>query len=294
MRTCRPRSAARVALAAAAVAVLALTLVPPAAASYNAGIAALQVALRARGLYHGTIDGVSGAATTTAIKRFQRRAGLPADGIAGAKTRRALGHYGRHVLGSRSLSRGESGWDVAALQFLLAWHGFPSATIDGGLGVHTDRALRRFQRWARLPANGVAGPGTIAALRKPPPTCPLPLVRPLSGAIGSPFGPRGNRFHAGIDIVAAQGAPVAAAAPGRVVYAHFANGGWGNLVVILHADGVRSLYAHLSRIDVHRGERVAAGTRVGLAGATGEATGPHLHFEVRLGGAAVDPRTALP
>jgi hypothetical protein len=288
MRTCRPRSAALLAILAA------LVFAPPAAASYNSGVAALQVALRARGLYTGTVDGVEGPATTAAVKRFQRRAGLPVDGVPGAKTRHALGTFGRHLLGSRPLQRGESGWDVAALQFLLAWHGFPSATIDGGLGIHTYQALRRFQRWAHLPVDGVAGPTTIAALRKPSATCPLPLAWPLQGPIGSPFGPRGNRFHAGVDIVAAQGTPVTAAAPGRVVYAAFAAGGWGNLVVVLHSDGVRTLYAHLSKIDAHRGDTVATGTRLGLVGATGDATGPHLHFEVRLGGAAVDPLTALP
>src|SRR5207249_5849907 len=71
-----------------------LVLGPPALASRNAGIAALQVALRARGLYAGTIDGVKGRATTRAIKRFQSRAGLPANGVAGATTRLAPGSYG--------------------------------------------------------------------------------------------------------------------------------------------------------------------------------------------------------
>ena len=122
----------------------ALALPSPAAASRDAGLAALQVALNERGLYAGSIDGINGPATTAAIKRLQRRAGLAVDGVAGPKTRQVLGRYGRHVLGSRLLARGARGWDVAALQFLLAWHGFPSATIDGVLGVHTDRALRRF------------------------------------------------------------------------------------------------------------------------------------------------------
>jgi murein DD-endopeptidase MepM/ murein hydrolase activator NlpD len=71
-------------------------------------------------------------------------------------------------------------------------------------------------------------------------------------------------------------------------------GGWGKLVVVAHADGVRTMYAHLSSIAVRLGERVATGDRLGAVGATGEATGPHLHFEVRLRGAAVDPRPALP
>ncbi len=151
--------------------------------------------------------------TTGAVERFQRRAGLPVDGVVGARTRRALGRYGTHFLGSRPLSRGAAGWDVAALQFLLAWHGFPSATFDGGPGMHTERALRRFQRWAGLVPDGVAGRGTLAALRRPLPTCPLSLAWPLDASLGDIFGPRGNRFHAGIDLLAPLGSTVAAAAP---------------------------------------------------------------------------------
>jgi murein DD-endopeptidase MepM/ murein hydrolase activator NlpD len=271
-----------------------LVVAPPALASRDAGIAALQVALRARGLYAGTIDGVKGRATTQAIKRFQSRAGLPADGAVGANIRRALGSYGRHLFGTRTLKKGAAGWDVAALQFLLAWHGFPSATIDGGLGDHTARALSRFQRWAGLEADGVAGASTYAALRKPPARCPLPLAWPIDAPVGDHFGPRGDRFHAGIDLLAPRGTPVGAAAPGRVVFAGYAAGGWGNLVVIAHTNGVRTMYAHLSKVIARRGQNVLTGTRVALVGATGDASGPHLHFEVRLRGAAVDPLSALP
>ena len=70
-------------------------------------------------------------------------------------------------------------------------------------------------------------------------------------------------------------------------------GGWGRLVTIAHAGRVRSMYAHLSRVDVRLGQRVATSQHVGLIGATGDATGPHLHFELRVDGAAVDPLTAL-
>jgi peptidoglycan hydrolase-like protein with peptidoglycan-binding domain len=231
--------------------------------------------------------------TTGAVERFQRRAGLPVDGVVGARTRRALGRYGTHFLGSRPLSRGAAGWDVAALQFLLAWHGFPSATFDGGLGMHTERALRRFQRWAGLVPDGVAGRGTLAALRRPLPTCPLSLAWPLDAPLGDIFGPRGNRFHAGIDLLAPLGSTVAAAAPGRVVFAGPTVSGWGTLVIVAHAGGVRTMYAHLLSVAVHRDELVSVGAPLGAVGATGNATGPHLHFEVRVRGAAVDPRSAL-
>jgi murein DD-endopeptidase MepM/ murein hydrolase activator NlpD len=274
--------------------VLAALLPSPAVASRDAGVAALQVALRARGLYAGSVDGLKGPLTSAATKRFQQRAGLAQSGFAGTNTREALGRYGRHVLGSRLLARGARGWDVSALQFLLAWHGFPSASIDGVLGFHTDRALRRFQRWAGLHVDGVAGPGTVAALRRAPATCPIALSWPVEAPLGNRFGPRGNHFHAGIDLLAGAGTPVRAAAPGRVAYAGRIDGGWGKLVVVAHARRVRTMYAHLSTVAVDVGERVAMGTRVGAVGSTGNATGPHLHFEVRLRGAAVDPASALP
>ena len=177
-------SVCRLRLIVLPLAVVALVAAPAATAGRDAGLAALQVALHSRGLYFGAIDGVKGPGTTAAIKRFQRRAGLTPDGIPGAETRKALGRYGRHILGSRSLTRGASGWDVAALQFLLAWHGFPSATIDGGLGEHTERALRHFQRWAGLEPDGVAGATTYAALRRAPASCPVALAWPVDGPIG--------------------------------------------------------------------------------------------------------------
>jgi murein DD-endopeptidase MepM/ murein hydrolase activator NlpD len=276
--------------------VLALAAFAPAqaAASRDAGVAALQVALNARGFYDGAIDGLHGPATTSAVERFQRRKGLRADGVPGPATRLALGRYGRHLLGSRSLARGMNGWDVAALQFQLAWHGFPSAKLDGRLGLHTQRALERFQRWAGLIPDGVAGSRTFAALRGPAPTCPIALSWPVQAPLGDGFGPRGNRFHAGIDLEAPLGTEVGAAAGGHVTYAGRLAGGWGKLVVVAHRDGVRTMYAHLSSIAVLVGQRVAAGTVLGAVGASGDATGPHLHFEVRLRGAAVDPLGALP
>ena len=264
-----------------------------AAGAGTSPVAALQVALSARGLYAGTIDGVAGSSTTAAVRAFQRRAQLPVDGIAGPRTRAALGRYGRHSLGSRPLGLRASGWDVAELQFLLAWHGFPSGPFDGRCGRRTVGALRRFQRFAGLRPDGVAGAGTFAALRAPLPRLPIGLAWPLRGPLGSTFGPRSYGFHSGVDIAAAAGAPVAAAAPGRVVWAGYRAGGWGLLVTIAHGDGVRTMYAHLSHVSVRLGERVGAGARVGRVGSTGDATGPHLHFEARLRGAAVDPLPAL-
>jgi murein DD-endopeptidase MepM/ murein hydrolase activator NlpD len=282
------------ALAAAFVVVLALALAgATSAAAANPNVAALQVTLRARGLYHGTIDGISGPATKAAVRRFQHRHHLTPDGIVGPRTRRAMGDYGRHRFGQRMLHTGMRGWDVAALQFALAKHGFPSGTFDGGFGPRTQAALLRFQRFARLWRDGVAGPATYRALRRARARCPIALRRPVRAPVGDLFGPRGNRFHAGVDFTASYGAMVRAAASGRVRRAGWDSGGYGYLVVIGHGHGVRTMYAHLSRIYVHRGQRISVGSRVGRVGATGYAFGPHLHFEVRYRSAAVDPLPAL-
>jgi peptidoglycan hydrolase-like protein with peptidoglycan-binding domain len=279
---------------ATAIAAGALLAAPAANAAGRPAVAALQVTLRHHRVYHGPVDGLIGPRTTAAVIRFQRRHGLTPDGVAGPRTRRALGRFARHVLGSRPLAPGATGWDVAELQFVLAWHGFPNGTIDGGFGTHTERALIKFQRWAHLKADGIAGPGTVRALRAPQPLSPIRLAWPLQAPIGSPFGPRGLGFHPGIDLPAPTGTPVVAAAPGRVLFAGLDRGGYGNLLEIAHGGSVVSMYAHLSSFSVLVGQSVVAGTRIGRVGSTGEASGPHLHFEVRVRGAAVDPVPALP
>jgi murein DD-endopeptidase MepM/ murein hydrolase activator NlpD len=277
----------------AVVLAAALSLAGSAAAGVgNPNVAAAQVGLRLHGLYGGTVDGLSGPATSASVRALQQRAHLAADGAFGPRTRAALGEYGRHRLGSRVLMIGAAGWDVAGLQFLLAWHGFPSGPFDGHLADRSERALRRYQRWAGLTADGAAGPAVIASLRSAPPRSPIPLSRPVAGPLGDLFGPRGDRFHAGLDFPAAFGVPVAAAASGRVAYASW-QADWGNVVTIAHSNGVRTMYAHLSRIGARIGQTVSRGSVVGWVGATGHATGPHLHFEVRLRGAAVDPLPAL-
>src|SRR5437763_5868558 len=274
--------------------VLAAAALIPQASAADPGVAALQVGLHARGLYAGPIDGLTGPATQKAIRRLQAHARLAVDGVVGPKTRRALGRFARHRLGSRPLRFGKAGWDVASLQFQLAEHGFPSGTFDGIFGPHIDKALRRFQDWAGLKVDGVAGPATLGALTGPPPTIPLPLAWPLTvHVLGDPFGPRGDRWHTGIDLPAPLGTPVYSARAGEVVWAGWRDG-YGFLVTVAHGHGERSMYAHLSRIDVRVGVWVGQGVRVGLVGATGDATGPHLHFEVRVHGAAVDPLRALP
>ncbi|TML15815.1 MAG: hypothetical protein E6G31_03195 [Actinobacteria bacterium] len=244
----------------AVLGLLAATFAGGASGAGNPNIAALQVGLRTHALYAGTVDGVLGPRTERALIRFQRRAGLSPDGVVGPRTRKAFGRYGRRSpLGRRDLAIGCRGWDVAALQFALAWHGFPSAVFDGVFGAHTDTALRKFQVWAGLKPDGTAGPSTYAALRRALPRSPIRLIQPVAG---------------------------------RVVFAAV-GGGFGKFVVVEHRSGVRTRYAHLSRIEVRVGQYVKARATVGLVGATGEASGPHLHFEVLVRGANVNPLSAL-
>ncbi|HET8527492.1 MAG TPA: peptidoglycan DD-metalloendopeptidase family protein [Gaiellaceae bacterium] len=182
---------------------------------------------------------------------------------------------------------------MRALQLELARHGFPSGAIDGRFGPAVASAVRRFQRSVDLAPDGVAGAATLRALGGPPRRSPIPLGWPLLAPVGDGFGPRGGRFHAGVDLLAPAGTAVTAAAPGLVTWAAPRAGGWGLLVVVRHADGVRTLYAHLESVAVRVGDVVAGGAVLGRVGATGDATGPHLHFEVRVDGASIDPLGAL-
>ena len=259
----------------------------------RSGVAALQVALLSRGLYGATVDGVRGPLTRDGVRRFQARSGLVADGIAGPRTRAALGWRGRPGLGARVPRAGMRGWDVAALQFLLATRGFPSGPFDGVLGPRGDSALRRFQAWAGLGADGLAGPATLAALRRPPARSPLRFLAPIGGSPTDRFGPRGDAMHTGIDYPAPAGAGVVAAGRGCVQSAGYDAGGYGNLVVIAHRAGMTSWYAHLSTMAVRPGQCLVAGTPIGTVGSTGNSTGPHLHFELRVSGAAIDPLSGL-
>ena len=270
-----------------------LLALPATAVAARSNVAALQVALRAKGVYSGTVDGIRGPLTRAGVRRVQARAGLAADGIAGPRTRSALGWRGRPRLGTRVIRNGRRGWDVAALQFLLGTRGFPAGPIDGEFGPRGVAALQRFQAWAGLAADGLAGPGTLAAVRRPPPRSILSFAAPLAIAPTDRFGPRGDTFHTGIDYPASAGTPVAAAGRGCVASAGYDGGGYGNLVVIQHRLGMTSLYAHLDRISVRRGTCLVAGHQIGTVGSTGRSTGPHLHFELRLRGAAVDPLSGL-
>ena len=111
---------------------------------------------------------------------------------------------------------------------------------------------------------------------------------PVSGPVTSGFGVRWGRMHEGIDIAVGEGTPVRAAAAGTVIYAGWMSG-YGNLVAVDHGNGLSTAYAHNSSLAVSVGQSVAAGEIVSYSGNTGNSTGPHVHFEVRVNGSAVDP-----
>jgi murein DD-endopeptidase MepM/ murein hydrolase activator NlpD len=113
------------------------------------------------------------------------------------------------------------------------------------------------------------------------------FIWPVNGVVTSGFGWRWGRMHEGIDIAAPTGTPIRAAASGSIIYAGYM-GGYGNLVVIDHGNGLSTAYAHQSAIYIGGGS-VSQGTVIGAVGSTGNSTGPHLHFEVRVNGSAVDP-----
>jgi murein DD-endopeptidase MepM/ murein hydrolase activator NlpD len=121
-----------------------------------------------------------------------------------------------------------------------------------------------------------------------------------SGAFVWPAGNHslsGNDYwsgHLGIDIAAGEGAPVYAADSGVVVFAGWATGGYGNMIMIDHGNGYQTLYGHLSQVSISCGRSVGQGQTIGYAGSTGNSTGAHLHFEVRFQGGFVDPWYVLP
>jgi murein DD-endopeptidase MepM/ murein hydrolase activator NlpD len=255
-------------------------------------VAALQAALKAKGLYTAEVDGVPGPMTRAATMRFQRRKRLSVDGVAGPRTRRALGSRGAPRLGRRVLVQPRVGWDVAALQFLLWREGFSPGGIDGGFGPGTARAVYAYQRSTGLSADGIAGAQTIRSLRRGRgghPYSPVRFFRPLGGAMGDGFGHIGGRRHTGIDFPVPGGTRVEAGGRGEVIFAGWNTGGYGNLVVVRHRLGFSSWYAHLARVVVRPGQGVSGGTRLGYVGSTGRSTGPHLHWEVRRYDTPVTP-----
>ena len=138
----------------------------------------------------------------------------------------------------------------------------------------------------RTQTRSIPQPGLRGGLRA--------FIWPARGAFTSGFGLRRHpifrirRMHTGVDIAAPRGAPVQAAADGRVIYTGWF-GGYGKIVILDHGGGVSTLYAHLSQILTEEGRAVRQGQVIGRVGSTGYSTGPHVHFEVRVNGRPIDP-----
>jgi murein DD-endopeptidase MepM/ murein hydrolase activator NlpD len=160
-----------------------------------------------------------------------------------------------------------------SLDSLTAQERADAEEIDGLQAVSADLAAKIRAAQAHSTVQHVSGAG---------------FIWPVNAPITSPFGWRWGRLHEGIDLGAAYGSPIAAAAAGVVIYAGW-EGGYGNLVVIDHGGGLATAYGHQSRIAVSVGQSVSQGETIGYVGSTGHSTGPHLHFEVRVNGQAVDP-----
>jgi murein DD-endopeptidase MepM/ murein hydrolase activator NlpD len=249
-------------------------------------VAGLQTALAARGFYRGPIDGIRGPQTTSALRALQRRFQLASVNLVDRRTLSALGRLGRPPYGTRALRPGMVGLDVAALQFELRYHGFPSRD-SGTFGRRTLVALMRFQRFAGLRVDGVAGRGTYDALAKPPPATPK-LLPPL-GVVerATPVG------HA-VELSCPYATPVAASIGGTVLFAANRARAYGYTVITRDPRGLEVLYGHLARIDVHKRQRVVPGALVGLAGWTGKKRAvTSLRLELRLRGAQLDAYEAV-
>ena len=142
-----------------------------------------------------------------------------------------------------------------------------------------DRLMQGFE--LRIPGADRSGYGILQE-----------LAVPVFGPVSSGFGYRWGRPHEGIDIASKHGHPVRASADGRVVFSGW-KGGYGNVVVLEHADDVQTWYGHLSKALVKQGQKVLKASTIGLVGSTGHSTGPHLHFEVRIHGRPIDPSFVL-
>lgn len=148
----------------------------------------------------------------------------------------------------------------------------------------------------QLPVATITPTETVPTSRgaiEPPDRALDDFIMPLSGSINSLFGPRNGSFHDGIDISAPEGTPILAVADGEVVYSSQLRG-YGNLVIVRHAAGIVSVYAHNQSNLVREGQKIERGEVIAKVGSTGRVTGPHLHFEIRKNNAAQDPLIYMP
>jgi murein DD-endopeptidase MepM/ murein hydrolase activator NlpD len=198
---------------------------------------------------------------------------------------------------------GAPGIAVASRGLILAPRAAGLALVDEDAGFSAV-SVGRDQDIIGIPINDLRGRtrsgalvGGAAALRFPglPSFAAMPSRLPLSaGSMTSRFGARrhpifgGFRAHSGVDLAAPTGSPIYAPSDGYVSAAQW-NGGYGLFVALEHGGGMQTRYGHMSQISVASGQYVKAGSVIGYVGSTGNSTGPHLHYEVRMNGQAINP-----
>jgi Meckel syndrome type 1 protein len=231
-------------------------------------------------------DGIFGAETDAAVRRYQLSAGLDVDGIVGPNTWSSLfakaGANGAAMGGSNVPPEVKQHvaerLERAGLRLAAQGNAGAGGQVDATTPTSPTTQGNSTLPTTQAPAGGSCGSSTIST--------------PVRGTVTSNFGPRGGRNHDGIDIAAPTGTPVRAAACGTVSLAG-QQSGYGNIVCITHTSQFSTCYAHLSRFGVTSGAQVQQGQVIGYVGCTGSCTGPHLHFETRVNGQAQDPRTYL-
>lgn len=243
-------------------------------------IRANQDAIRARQSAEHTVAGARAKllATETSLDQAQSDQERKRDELD------ALAQQRQNLLGAAQAQKNTVAYQVTELEEISTQQ---EAALESLIREKQEAELRRRaeeRRAAMLAGKPVppslAGPGVVGW--------------PVSGPITSPFGMRFDpvqhryQLHSGLDIAAAQGTTIAAAADGRVIFAGW-YGGYGNAIIIDHGGGTSTLYGHCSQIFVGVGQDVVRGQAIGAVGMTGDATGPHVHFEVRRNGKPVDP-----
>lgn len=220
--------------------------------------------------------------------------------VAGAVDRlaRTTGTLGARAVQARRLAHMEETRDQSFDVLVV------KATLDGGESIVSEDAARALEQLAWLDGQAAAASDSLAVLnvflQERPSDVGFgpPSVWPVRGLVTSPFGARtspygeGREMHPGIDISAHYGVPVTATGSGEVIFAG-RDPGYGGLVIVDHGGQLDTLYAHLSAFYVREGQQVHRGQPIGAVGATGRATGAHLHYEVRISGSPVDPRRYL-
>jgi Meckel syndrome type 1 protein len=273
-------------------------------------------------------DGVYGALTEQAVRRYQAENGLLVDGIVGPATWTSL--FG---LEDVAMSAGADDGEVAVIvrERPAAASAAPTSPApsprkpaaerqaaerpasrerdedraqpregSGSAPVKREASKPEAKTKAETPAPKASPPETRPVSTPAPRTAPragsgacgLSLASPVKGIETSPFGPRSGRNHNGLDIAAPTGTPIRAAECG-VVTSSGVQGGYGNMVCVKHTDRLETCYAHMSRTAAQAGQEVRKGQVIGYVGSTGNSTGPHLHFETRVDGTARDPKPYL-